>query len=86
MACGTPVVVSDRSSLPEVVADAGVVVPADQPEAWRKALEQVIGDTDLAADLRHRGILRAAQFSWERAAQLTWQAIDEAITNARLRR
>jgi glycosyltransferase involved in cell wall biosynthesis len=79
MACGTPVVVSDRSSLPEVVADAGVVVPADQPEAWRKTLEEVIADTDLAADLRHRGILRAAQFSWERAAQLTWRAIDDAV-------
>ncbi|HEY3084114.1 MAG TPA: glycosyltransferase family 1 protein [Candidatus Dormibacteraeota bacterium] len=79
MACGTPVVVSDRSSLPEVVGDAGLVVPADQPEAWRKALEQVIFDTDLAADLRHRGILRAAQFSWERAAQLTWRAVDHSI-------
>jgi len=86
MACGTPVVVSDRSSLPEVVADAGVVVPADQPEAWRKALEQVIADTDMAAGLRHRGILRAAQFSWERAAHLTWRAIDEAITRSKLRR
>ena len=85
MACGTPAVVSDRSSLPEVVADAGVVVPADQPEAWRKAQEEVIADTDMAADLRHRGILRAAQFSWERAAQLTWRAIDEAITDSKLR-
>jgi len=79
MACGTPVVVSDRSSLPEVVGGAGVVVPADQPDAWRKALETVIGDTDLAADLKRRGILRAARFSWQRAATLTWQAIDRAI-------
>jgi glycosyltransferase involved in cell wall biosynthesis len=83
MACGTPVVVSDRSSLPEVVADAGVVVPPDDPEAWRKALEQVVGDTDLAAGLRHRGILRAAQFSWERAGHLTWRAIDDAISAGR---
>src|SRR5690242_11193343 len=86
MACGTPVVVSDRSSLPEVVADAGLVVPADHPEAWRKALETVIADTDLAADLRHRGILRAAQFSWERAAHLTWHAIDDAIKRPELPR
>ena len=83
MACGTPVVVSDRSSLPEVVADAGVVVPADQPEAWRKALERVLGDTDAAAGMRHRGILRAAQFSWPRAAGLTWDAIDRAIESWR---
>jgi glycosyltransferase involved in cell wall biosynthesis len=78
MACGTPVVVSDRSSLPEVVEDAALVVPADQPDEWRKTLERVVGDTQLAADLRHRGILRAAQFSWERAARLTWRAVDEA--------
>jgi glycosyltransferase involved in cell wall biosynthesis len=83
MACGTPVVVSDRSSLPEVVNGAGLVVPADQPEAWRKALERLIGDTDLAADLRRRGILRAAQFSWARAATLTWKAIDRVITTRR---
>jgi glycosyltransferase involved in cell wall biosynthesis len=56
-----------------------MIVAADDREAWRKALEQVVGDTDLAADMRHRGILRAAQFSWERAAQLTWRAIDHAI-------
>ncbi|HEX2645610.1 MAG TPA: glycosyltransferase family 1 protein [Candidatus Dormibacteraeota bacterium] len=79
MACGTPVVVSDRSSLPEVVGDAAIVVPADQPQAWRKELERVLGDAQLAADLRSRGILRAAQFSWGRAAQKTWTAIDEAI-------
>ncbi len=79
MACGTPVVVSDRASLPDVVGGAGIVVPADQPEAWRKALERVVGDTDLAADMKRRGILRAAQFSWARAATLTWAAIDRAI-------
>jgi glycosyltransferase involved in cell wall biosynthesis len=62
-----------------VVGGAGIVVPADQPDAWRKALETVIGDTDLAADLKRRGILRAARFSWPRAATLTWQAVDRAI-------
>jgi glycosyltransferase involved in cell wall biosynthesis len=79
MACGTPVLVSDRASLPEVVDGAGMVVKADDPNAWRAALERVIGDTDLAADLRHRGILRAAEFSWSRAARQTWAAIDRAI-------
>jgi glycosyltransferase involved in cell wall biosynthesis len=80
MACGTPVIVSDRSSLPEVVGDAGLVVAADSPEAWRRALEAVAGDAGLAADLRGRGILRAAEFSWRRSAELTWRAIDRAIS------
>jgi glycosyltransferase involved in cell wall biosynthesis len=79
MACGTPVVVSDRSSLPELVGDAGLIADADDPEAWRKALEKVIDDSDLAADMKRRGILRAAQFSWSRSADLTWRAIDRAI-------
>jgi glycosyltransferase involved in cell wall biosynthesis len=82
MACGTPVVVSDRASLPELVGEAGLIAPADDAEAWRKALEKVIGDSDLAADLKRRGILRAAQFSWSRSAELTWRAIDRAITMA----
>ncbi|HLY36151.1 MAG TPA: glycosyltransferase family 1 protein [Candidatus Limnocylindria bacterium] len=79
MACGTPVVVSDRSSLPEVVGEAGIIVPADNAEAWRRALEAVVGDTALAAELRRRGILRAAEFSWGRSAELTWRAIDSVV-------
>jgi glycosyltransferase involved in cell wall biosynthesis len=82
MACGTPVVVSDRASLPEVVGDAGLIAAADDPDAWRKALERVVGDSDLAADLKRRGILRAAQFSWSRSADLTWRCIDRAIRPA----
>ena len=82
MACGTPVVVSDRASLPELVGDAALIAPADDPEAWRKALAKVISDSDLAADLKRRGILRAAQFSWSRSAELTWRSIDRAIKSA----
>jgi glycosyltransferase involved in cell wall biosynthesis len=82
MACGTPVVVSDRASLPELVGDAGLIAAADDPDAWRKALEKVIGDSDLAGDLKRRGILRAAQFSWSRSAELTWRAIDRAVRPA----
>ena len=82
MACGTPVVVSDRASLPELVGDAALIAPADDPEAWRKALAKVVGDSDLAADLKRRGILRAAQFSWSRSAELTWRSIDRAIKSA----
>ena len=82
MACGTPVVVSAASSLPEVVADAGLLVGPGDVEGWRQALERVVGDTDLAAGLRHRGILRAAQFSWQRSARMTWRALDDALRRA----
>jgi glycosyltransferase involved in cell wall biosynthesis len=79
MACGTPTLVSDRSSLPEVAGDAALIVPADSAEAWRRALEMVTGDTELAADMRRRGIVRAAEFSWGRSATGTWAAIDRAV-------
>jgi glycosyltransferase involved in cell wall biosynthesis len=82
MACGTPVVVSDRASLPELVGDAGLIAAADDPDAWRKALEKVVADSDLAADLKRRGFLRAAQFSWSRSAELTWRSIDRAVKSA----
>jgi glycosyltransferase involved in cell wall biosynthesis len=79
MACGTPAIVSDRSSLPEVVGDAGLIVPADDAAAWTRALEAVAGDPKLANDLRRRGIVRAAQFSWARSAEQTWRALESVI-------
>ncbi|HZQ50107.1 MAG TPA: glycosyltransferase family 1 protein [Candidatus Dormibacteraeota bacterium] len=79
MACGTPAIVSDRSSLPEVVGEAGLIVPADDTAAWTRALEAVAGDGKLANELRRRGILRAAEFSWARSAEMTWRAIESAI-------
>lgn len=79
MACGTPAIVSDRSSLPEVVGDGGLIVPADDPAAWTRALEAVVGDGGLASELRSRGIMRAAQFSWGRSAEMTWRAIETVV-------
>jgi glycosyltransferase involved in cell wall biosynthesis len=79
MACGTPVVVSENSSLPEVVGDAGLLVPPDDPDAWREALEKVLADIELAAGLRRRGLLRAAELTWVRTANYTWRVIDKAI-------
>ena len=84
MACGTPVVVSDRSSLPDLVGDAGVVVAADDPDAWRSALEKLLGDSSRAADMRRRGILRAAEFSWARSAAQTWRVVDHVVRRAPL--
>lgn len=76
MACATPVVVSDRGALPEVVADAGLVV-APEPGAVAGALRAVLADARIAADLRERGRRRAAQFSWDRTAE-GWLALARA--------
>lgn len=74
MACGTPVVVSNRGALPEVVGDAGIVCDPDRPGALAGALRTVLDDAALHARLRTAGLARAAQFSWTRAARVTLDA------------
>ncbi|HEX4869005.1 MAG TPA: glycosyltransferase family 1 protein [Acidimicrobiales bacterium] len=69
MAAGVPVVASDRGSHPEVVGDAGLLVPADDEHALADALRRVLTDAALDADLRARGPARAARFTWPRTAE-----------------
>jgi len=69
MACGTPVVSSRASSLPEVVGDAGMQVDPDDAEGFAAALELLALNPELRDDLRQRGLARAAQFSWATAAR-----------------
>ncbi len=71
MACGTPVITSNVSALPEIGGDAAVLLDPRDTEALAKAMERVLADGALRADLRKRGIERAKQFSWQRAARET---------------
>lgn len=74
MACGTPVVCGNGSSLPEVAGDAAALVPPDDEGEIAAAVVRVLTDPAHAAALRERGLHRAAQFSWERTARLTLDA------------
>ncbi|HID87194.1 MAG TPA: glycosyltransferase, partial [Anaerolineae bacterium] len=74
MACGVPVVVSNASSLPEVVGDAGLLVDPLDVDALAEAMIAVLSDEDLRASLRQKGIARAKRFSWERTARETLEA------------
>jgi alpha-1,3-rhamnosyl/mannosyltransferase len=67
MACGVPVVAARRGALPEVCADAALLVEPDG-DSLAAGLVQVLDDRDLAADLRRRGPERAADFDWDVAA------------------
>lgn len=78
MACGTPVVAYRASSLPEVVGDAGELV-TPVPGALRDALRRVLDDPARQAELRERGLARAAELTWERCAELTAAAYREAL-------
>lgn len=64
MACGCPVVTSNVSAMPEVAGDAAVLADPQDPGAIAAALKRAVGDTALAADLRKRGIARAAELDW----------------------
>jgi glycosyltransferase involved in cell wall biosynthesis len=74
MACGTPVLCSNTSSLPEVVGDGGLLLDPHDAHAWAAALERILSDEHLRADLRARGLIQARKFSWERAARETLAA------------
>jgi alpha-1,3-rhamnosyl/mannosyltransferase len=80
MACGTPVIVSNRSSLPEVVGDAGLKVEALDVDGLAGAMNQVIEDDVLRASLRQRGMERAKGFSWRRCAEETLAVYRKVVT------
>ena len=79
MACGTPVVVSNAASLPEVVGDAAVMVDPGDVAGWTEALGRVLEDGSLRRDLRARGLRRAAELTWDRTAAGTWRVIDAVL-------
>jgi glycosyltransferase involved in cell wall biosynthesis len=79
LACGTPVVVSNVSALPEVVDDAALQVSPLDVEALADAMERLLRDDRLRADLRERGLERAAQFSWEKAARQTVEVYHRVV-------
>ena len=71
MACGTPVITSNTSSLPEVVGDAALLVDPYDVEAIAEALARLLEDKELRQRLREAGLARARLFSWERTARET---------------
>ncbi len=71
MQCGAPTIVADTSSLPEVAANAALLLPPLDVRAWADAWANVWENQALRDQLRHRGLQRAAQFTWEQAARDT---------------
>ena len=64
MACGTPVVAANTTALPEVAGDAALLVDPTSVQQISRAMEQVVSDTSLRQQLREKGRMRAAEFSW----------------------
>ena len=77
MACGTPVICSNTSSLPEVAGDAAVLIDPAQPNSLVDAMAQLARDPILRSDLSRNGLRHAATFTWEKTARETLACYEE---------
>lgn len=79
MACGIPTVASDRSSLPEVVGDAGLLFDPGRPDELANSIARLLDDTSLKTELGNRGWRRAQGFRWDESAGLMEQLFLQAL-------
>jgi glycosyltransferase involved in cell wall biosynthesis len=79
MACGVPVVAGDRSSLPEVVGDGGLLIDPEDPFALAAALGRLLDDAALRSELGRRGVERARRFSWPQGARRLADLFDATL-------
>lgn len=82
MACGSPVACSATSSLGEIAGEAALTFDPADVEAITAALRRLLAEPDLRDDLCRRGLARAAEFSWERAARETWAVYAQVAAEA----
>jgi len=78
MACGAPVITTNRTSIPEVAGDAAVLLDPDEPGPFTEALIRVVESDSERAKLSKAGLARAAMFSWDKCAKLTYQTLMSA--------
>ena len=83
MACGTPVVTSNSSSLPEVAGDAAILVDPYKVEAIAEAMQRVLSDSALATAMRKKGLAQATKFTWARAAKETMAVYEQVLAKDR---
>lgn len=79
MQCGTPVITSNTSSLPEVVGDAGIMIDPKDEDALCQAMIDIVKNNKLRTDLSKKGIERSKMFSWEKCADKTIKAYRFAL-------
>ncbi|HWP46762.1 MAG TPA: glycosyltransferase family 1 protein [Candidatus Limnocylindrales bacterium] len=80
MACGVPVVASNRSSLPEIIGEAGVLVNPESPQEIAQAIWRVLSDSGLRTRLIRGGLDQARRFSWEETARKTLAVYQSVLT------
>ncbi|MBO8132075.1 MAG: glycosyltransferase family 4 protein [Candidatus Marinimicrobia bacterium] len=81
MACGTPVVTSNVSSLPETVNDAAIKVDPYNPEEIAKAVRKILNDPDFSKNLTKKGLTHSSKYTWKRCAEETYSFYKDIIEN-----
>ena len=79
MACGTPVITTAISSLPEIVGDAGILIPSGDESALIHAMIEVLNNATLHQQLSIEGLKRAKQFTWQRTARETMKVYQTVL-------
>ena len=79
MACGCPVIVSNTSSLPEVVGNAGILIDPHDFDALAEEMYQILTNNDLKQNLSKKSVTRAKLFSWEKTARETWKVYEKVL-------
>ena len=80
MQCGTPVIASNTTSLPEVVGDPGILVDPKDEDSLCQAMLDILSNAALCQELSRKGLERAAPFSWAKCAADTVQVYKTAIS------
>lgn len=80
MRCGAPVLASDNSAFPEVIGDAGVLIPASDVDLWAESIRDLLRNETRRLHLRDLGFARADAFSWDRTAQETYNVYKEVAS------
>ncbi len=76
MACGCPVIAGNRSSLPEVIGEAGIMINPYNWQELKSAMEELLNNEKLRLILREKGLNQVKQFTWEKCAEKTYQIIN----------
>ena len=77
LACGAPVLVSNRGALSETVGDAGFIFDLSKPDMLVTMLQNILCNNDLRLSMQEKGPARARTFSWKHTAELIWKTLNE---------
>jgi glycosyltransferase involved in cell wall biosynthesis len=79
MACGTPVITSNVSSMPEVIGDSGIAIDPNSPNAIADAITQLYRDPEFYTNLAKKGLARAKSFTWQNTAEQIAQIYEKVV-------